>query len=121
MESKPIPDARAVTSPQNGKLGGRPKASVKYAPIVKATEKHLAEILKDDIPNALRDLVRGVLVQETTLDGEPRVYQRPPDLRAIEMVMNRIMGRVEGDGNAKAEASATIVNINRVNVPELHI
>ena len=119
MDSQPT-DRRSLTSAVNGRLGGRRHTAQKYAPIIRATEKQLAEILRDDVPQALRDLVRGVVIQETSANGEPFTYSRAPDIRAIELVINRIMGK-QHDDDAKATAVATVVNIIRNNSPELGV
>lgn len=117
-DMEPISDRRAVSSPENGRKGGRPPVRQKYAPVINATHKALAEILRDNVPDALRELVCGVQVAEETEDGRV-VYSRPPDLKAIEMVMNRILGPLERDDPTRANAIATVVNIIR-NVPDLN-
>jgi hypothetical protein len=70
--------------------GRKPKAEKYKQPINKA-ERRIVDRLPDLI-DSLLDLATGVQVEEVGDDGEPRVYTRPPDRKAAEYLVNRIMG-----------------------------
>lgn len=90
---------------------GRKPTRERYATLINATERHLAAMLRDDVPIALRELVRGVVCAEETEDGR-RIYYRPPDVRAIQIIIDRILGR---------EMPAVVVQDNSVRVLVLGI
>lgn len=71
--------------------GRKPKAEKFKQPIAKA-EKRIADRLPSLIDKML-DLADGVLVEETDLNGEKTVYQRPPDRVALIYLIDRIMGK----------------------------
>ncbi len=70
--------------------GRKPKAEQFKVPIAKA-EKKIADKLPWLIEQAL-ELATGVVVQEWGKDG-PRIYLRPPDMKAIAYLVDRIMGK----------------------------
>lgn len=47
----------------------------------------------DDLIPAIRDLVRGVLVQHTDQKGHERVYTQPPSAQMIMYVADRLIGK----------------------------
>jgi hypothetical protein len=51
------------------------------------------EEIAPDVGPALRDLVTGVYREEVTADGTVRVYRQPPNLGAIQEVLNRTLGK----------------------------
>lgn len=71
--------------------GRKPKAEKFKVPIAKA-EKKIADKLPWLIDQAL-ELAEGVVVQEFDKEGNPRIYQRPPDMGAIKYLVDRIMGK----------------------------
>jgi hypothetical protein len=79
---------------QKGHAGGpgRPKKADKYKGKIERAEKQIADRLPDLIEN-LFTLAEGVTVQETDKDGNERIYTRPPDYKANEYLINRIMGK----------------------------
>ena len=71
--------------------GRKPKDEKFKAPIAKA-EKKIADRLPWLVDQAL-ELAEGVVIQERDRDGTPRIYQRPPDIKAITYLVDRIMGK----------------------------
>jgi hypothetical protein len=71
--------------------GRKPKDEKFKQPIAKA-EKKIADRLPWLI-DQMMELAEGVVVQEFDRDGIPRVYQRPPDYKAIAYLADRIMGK----------------------------
>jgi hypothetical protein len=71
--------------------GRKPKAEKFKVPIAKA-EKKIADKLPWLIDQAL-ELAEGVVVQEFDKEGNSRIYQRPPDMKAIAYLVDRIMGK----------------------------
>lgn len=43
---------------------------------------------------SLRELVNGVYVEETDSHGTRRIYRQPPNLGAIQTVIDRVLGKV---------------------------
>lgn len=71
--------------------GRKAKPDKFKVPIAKA-EKRIADRLPWLI-DQMMDLAEGVVVQEVDKDGNPRIYQRPPDYKAIAYLVDRIMGK----------------------------
>jgi len=71
--------------------GRKPKDEKFKVPIAKA-EKKIADKLPWLVDQAL-ELAEGVVIQEADKDGNPRIYQRPPDMNAIKYLLDRIMGK----------------------------
>ena len=71
--------------------GRKPKDEKFKIPIAKA-EKKIADKLPWLVDQAL-ELAEGVVIQERDKDGTPRIYQRPPDMKAIAYLVDRIMGK----------------------------
>lgn len=71
--------------------GRKPKAEKFKLPIARA-EKRIADKLPDLI-DRMFELSEGVLVEEIDREGTPRIYQRPPDYKAISYLVDRIMGK----------------------------
>lgn len=71
--------------------GRKPKDEKFKLPIAKA-EKRIADRLPLLIDRAL-ELADGVTVQEVDKDGGVAVYTKPPDLKAIIYLVDRIMGK----------------------------
>lgn len=92
---------------------GRPRKSVKYAGQVAAAEDAIADRLPELIAN-LFALAAGVTVQAENRDGTTRVYTEPPNFKANEYLINRILGRptehheVTGDDGDAIEINATV-------------
>lgn len=72
---------------------GRPKKTDKYRGKIERAEKQIADRLPDLIENMFR-LATGVMIEEVNpLTGEKDIYQKPPDYKANEYLINRIMGK----------------------------
>lgn len=71
--------------------GRKPKDEKFKLPIAKA-EKRIADRLPSLIDRAL-ELADGVTVQEVDRDGGIVVYTKPPDLKAIIYLVDRVMGK----------------------------
>ncbi len=71
--------------------GRKPKDEKFKVPIAKA-EKKIADRLPWLIDQAM-ELAEGVVVQERDREGGLRIYQRPPDMKAIAYLVDRIMGK----------------------------
>lgn len=75
--------------------GGRPRKAEKYSEIYQANEAQLHRVLTL-IPTALAELVAGVWREEWEGRGENRtrrVYQQPPSIEAIKVVLDRTLGK----------------------------
>lgn len=102
-----------------GKHGGvRPGAGRKT---VGEVLKLPIERLKADIEElapligpALRELVQGIYVEERTADGLRRVYQRPPDVRAIQEVYARIAGKVAEKIEHSGELTLSLQTLSEI-------
>ena len=80
-----------------GKGGARPGSgrkprAVKFASLKAITDNELETIVREDVPTAMRELVRGVLMAENTKNGI-RTYYTAPSLGAIEACLNRVFGK----------------------------
>lgn len=71
---------------------GRPRKADQNAGAIAAAEKRIRDRLPELIENMFR-LADGVWVEETTILGTKIVYQKPPDYKANEYLINRIMGK----------------------------
>lgn len=71
--------------------GRKPKAE-KFATAINRAEKQIADRLPELLDNMFR-LAMGVVIQETDHDGETLVYQKPPDYKSNEYLINRILGK----------------------------
>jgi hypothetical protein len=82
--------------------GRKPKAQL-YARQIRRAEKRIADELPDLI-DRLSELAAGVRVVKQAEDGEEKVYRKPPDLRALRYLIDRIMGRPDVEPAAPPEA-----------------
>lgn len=71
---------------------GRKRKHDKFGTAIQRAEKRIADKLPD-LVDRMFDLANGVLVEEHTIDGQPFVYQRPPDYKATAYLIDRIMGK----------------------------
>ena len=71
---------------------GRKRKSEKFARQIDAAERVIADQLPGLLGNMLT-LAYGVTVSEPGMDGTPVVYTKPPDYKANEYLINRIMGK----------------------------
>lgn len=96
---------------KKGRSGRRPKRE-QFAALYEATERELHGILPEVAP-ALRELICGIYREEFTLDGEMRIYQTAPNVKAIELLLNRTMGetakRIEIETFMRTEAERVAV------------
>lgn len=80
---------------------GRKPTAQKFESKVAIAERKIANRMPELVENMLT-LARGVTVQETDKEGNERTYTKPPDYKANEYLLNRIMGkpteRVESSG-----------------------
>jgi len=72
--------------------GGRPRKIEKYAAVIQATDAALYDLLPS-VPEALKNLIEGIWVEEQDGRGEVRTYRRPPDLGAIKILLDRTFGK----------------------------
>jgi len=72
---------------------GRKKKAVKFADLKTITDAELESIVRDEVPTAMRELVRGVGIVEPTKSGE-RYYRQSPNLGAIIACLDRVFGKV---------------------------
>lgn len=89
---------------------GRKSKREKYARLYAATEKDMHAILPEVAP-ALRELVVGVWEERMTPDGEMRVYQSQPNVKAIELLLNRTMGAVQKPEDGPRDGNVFIFQI----------
>lgn len=72
---------------------GRPKKADKYRGKIERAEKQIADRLPELIENLFR-LATGVMIEDINpITGEKDIYQKPPDYKANEYLVNRIMGK----------------------------
>lgn len=88
---------------------GRKKKSVKFADLKTITDKELESIVRDDVPVAMRELVRGVGMVENTRDGE-RYYRVPPNLGAIVACLDRVFGKTTDKVEVTGKLSLEVVD-----------
>ena len=97
-----------------GRSGRKPKRE-RFAALYKATERELHAILPE-VPQAVRELVIGVLCIERSKDGE-RAYYRPPNIEAIKVLLNRTLGpeikRIEVTGEIEHRLEKVYVEAPR--------
>ena len=82
------------TSRQNGKKGGRPKGSVSQETELRLEiKKQLVELAHEKTPelfDAQLDLALGHYREDPELG---RVYLQPPDPKAIQWLLNQVIGK----------------------------
>jgi hypothetical protein len=71
---------------------GRKTKAEKFATAIARAEKRIADRLPQLIDNLIA-LADGVTVQEVDKDGEAVIFTRPPDFKANEYLINRILGK----------------------------
>ncbi len=88
---------------------GRPARTDLYRQPIREAEG----LIRDKLPflvGQLLQLAEGVRVQETDHEGNAVVYRTPPDRKACEYLLNRVMGtpvqRTESDVRKQAEELA---------------
>jgi len=78
---------------QSGNPAGRPPKRDKFERPIATAEKTIAGWLPELIALKM-ELARGVLVEDINpVTGDRAVYQKPPDGKAIEYLIDRIMGK----------------------------
>lgn len=78
---------------QSGNPQGKKRKAERFARPIAAAEKRIADALPE-LVNLKLELARGVLVEDVNpVTGERGVYQKPPDGKAIEYLIDRIMGK----------------------------
>lgn len=85
----------STNQPANRGRKPKPKGTA-----IQQAEQRIRDRLPE-IVDALLEAGMGVLVQETDKDGQAKVYQRPPDVKALTYLFDRVAGKpvqqVEGD------------------------
>jgi hypothetical protein len=71
---------------------GRKRKHDKYGTAIQKAEKKIVDRLPQLLDN-LMALADGIFVEEFTPDGKRVVYQRAPDFKSNEYLINRIMGK----------------------------
>ena len=101
--------------------GRKPKA-VKFARPIAQAEKRIADRLPKLI-DRMFELADGVLMAETLMDGELRVYRERPDRQALEYLINRILGKpverqeLTGDGGGPLTFEVTPIDYRALIAP----
>jgi hypothetical protein len=90
---------------------GRPSKAEAHATPIKDAEKRISDRLPVLI-DKLFALADGVLVQETDDEGAVDVYLKPPELKALVYLVDRVMGKpmqkVEQSGDAGGPLKITV-------------
>lgn len=97
-----MPDGRVISSPENGKKGGRPP----NGPISLDEERRLRLAMRgrfiqlmsenaDSIFHALLDLAHGHFVERETPAGVVRIYRKSPDVNALSWMLEHVWGRAK--------------------------
>lgn len=96
---------------QKGNPGGpgRPRKADRNAGAVAAAEQRIRDKLPSLIDNMMA-LADGVWEEEVTLMGRRVVYQTPPDFRANQYLIDRIMGKVKEQVEASGDLTIRIVD-----------
>ena len=95
-DGKPKSSTRGGRRPNTGGArpgSGRKRKAVKFADLKTITDAELEAIVRDEVPTAMRELVRGVLMAENTKNGV-RTYYTAPNLGAIIACLDRVFGKV---------------------------
>jgi hypothetical protein len=90
---------------RSGNPAGRPRKRDKFERPIATAEKTIAGWLPELIDLKMQ-LARGVLIE-----GQTGVYQTPPDGKAIEYLIDRIMGKPTQRQEVEGEIGTYIVNI----------
>ena len=93
---------------------GRKKRAVKFASLKTVTDAELESIVRDEVPSALRELVRGHYKSETGRDGEERVYRVSPNVQAIIAVLDRALGKVTDKHEFSGDVTVSIEAIKAI-------
>lgn len=71
---------------------GRPRTREKHAPAVRVAEKKIVDRLPEIVDAQIR-LALGVMVEDVNIvTGDLTVYREPPDGKAGQYLINRILG-----------------------------
>lgn len=98
-----------TTALEPANKGGRPRKIEKYAEVIQSTDAALYELLPS-VPEALRNLIEGIWVEEQDGRGQVRTYRRPPDLGAIKILLDRTFGKATQSILIKGEIEHLIEN-----------
>jgi len=72
------------------------------------------EMLAPLIGPSLRELVQGIYVEEHYGKGLVRVYQQPPNVQAIQEVLNRTMGKVTDKIEHSGELTLSVKTLEEI-------
>ncbi len=85
------------TARENGKLGGRPRGSLgKTALVAIEIRKQIAERVREEYDKLMKaklDLALGHKVQGKDDDGKETIYEKSPDGKAIEYLLDQTIGK----------------------------
>lgn len=73
---------------------GRKTRAEKFGDLKAMTDAEIESIVREEVPSALRELVRGHYREETNKDGTERIYRVSPNIQAILAAMDRAFGKV---------------------------
>ncbi len=118
-------DNRSQTSKENGKKGGRPKGSKNPETIQReiVQKEYRERMVKKLIPliEAQLELALGIHVATTRKGKKFLLYKKEPDGKAIEDILNRVLGKAKIDSDESAEglsalgeAVARILSVKKV-------
>jgi len=97
---------------KSGNPAGRPPKRDKFARPIAAAEKRIVDWLPELIDLKMQ-LARGVLVEDINpVTGDQTVYQKPPDGKAIEYLIDRIMGKPTERREHSGEVGSYVVDLS---------
>lgn len=99
-----------------GPDGRPPVREIFRKPIAKATA-----IMGRNLPAVAEALVQsaiGLWIEDTDNEGNVRIYQQKPDVKAAAIIFDRVMGK---QFNESATANVNVNNVNNVEAPQIHL
>lgn len=72
---------------------GRKKTGDRFSKVKETLNDELERIARDFVPRSLEELVNGFFREEVGPRGTTRIYSVPPNVGAIQEVLNRILGK----------------------------
>lgn len=100
-------------------MAGRPRKADKYGGHIAQAEDLIADRLPDLIENLLV-LAKGVRMKDVGADGTVEYYTEPPNFKANEYLLNRIMGKPTERHEVTGEDGGPVqVDLSRLPASEL--
>jgi hypothetical protein len=89
-------DKRKLTSAENGKKGGRPKARHTLQ-AEQARAYVISRVVNDLLPimDAQIDAAKGLWYEEITKEGKRRIYKAKPDIFAGKNLLDQVIGKAK--------------------------